>query len=116
MIPLVDGDIEFEGEPSFSDATLYVRLEDVSEADAPAKVVSEYVRRGVTVNPETAETVTFTLTGEAPDPTASYSVRAHLDVDGDGQVSAGDFISTQSYPVLTSGHPSRVSVLVRPVR
>ncbi len=115
MIVLVQGEIRFDGSPSFSGATMYVRLEDVGEADAPAKLVSEYVRHGVAFDPRAAEALTFELTGEAPDAGASYSVRAHIDVDGDGQVSVSDFISTQSYPVLTTVHPSQVSVLVRPV-
>jgi uncharacterized lipoprotein YbaY len=116
MVLLVRGEVRFEERaPSFSGATLYVRLEEVTTADAAARIVSEEVRRDVALDPGADERLTSSLTGGAPNPRASYSVRAHVDIDGDGQVSAGDFISTQSYPVLTSGHPDQVSVLVQRV-
>ena len=114
MASLVEGEINFEGQStSFTYATVYVRLEEVSAADAPARVVAEHIRRNVAFDPQAGEALAFTLEAEAPDPTASYSVRAHIDLDGDGQVSRGDYISMQSYPVLTFGYPRRVSVLVR---
>jgi hypothetical protein len=37
-------------------------------------------------------------------------VAAHLDLDGDGKVSPGDQINTQSYPVLTMGNTDRVQI------
>jgi hypothetical protein len=55
------------------------------------------------------------LQGRVPDMRARYQVRVHVDVDKDGKVSRGDYITTESYPVLTFGHPSRVRVRVRPV-
>ncbi len=115
MSPLVEGEIKFEEAPPFSGATMYVRLEDVSVADAPARVVAEDTRRGVSFDPRAGESLKFAIEGAEPDPKASYSVRAHIDIDGDGQVSRGDFISMQSYPVLTFGYPRQVSVLVRRV-
>jgi hypothetical protein len=47
---------------------------------------------------------------------AGYSVRVHVDLDGDRRVSRGDFISTESHPVLTLGRPDRVTVRVREVK
>ena len=116
MAPPVRGEVRFEaGAPPFGGATAYVRLEDVTAADAPAVVVAEEVLRDVAFDPEADDNVTFVLEGGAPDPRASYSVRVHVDLDGDGEVSRGDFISTESYPVLTYGYPDRVSVTVRRV-
>ncbi len=116
MSPLVEGEIKFEEEaPPFSGATMYVRLEDVSVADAPARVVAEDTRRDVSFESRAGESLKFAIEGAAPDPKGSYAVRAHIDLDGDGQVSRGDFISMQSYPVLTFGYPRQVSVLVRQV-
>lgn len=80
-------------------ALTIVEVLDVTLADAPS------IRKGKT---------TVAATGGAPiayhvtvlakiDPKHSYSVRAHVDVDGDGKVSKGDYVTTQSYPVLTHG-------------
>jgi hypothetical protein len=40
------------------------------------------------------------------------NVRVHIDVDGDGQISPGDYISMQSYPValLANAPPVQVHV------
>jgi hypothetical protein len=44
------------------------------------------------------------------DPRAHYTVAAHADLDGDGAVSVGDYVSTEAYPVLTRGHPNSANV------
>ena len=60
--------------------------------------------------------VQLALEGTIPDERARYAVRVHVDIDGDGQVSRGDYLNMESYPVLTYGHPSRVTVRVQEVR
>jgi uncharacterized lipoprotein YbaY len=115
--PLVTGEIVFEGEgQSFSGATAYVRLEDVTQADAPAKTVAEQVINNVSYQAGGGARLPFTLTGDLPGERRRYAVRVHVDVDGDGQVGRGDYISMESYPVLTFGSPSEISVRVREVR
>jgi Uncharacterized protein conserved in bacteria len=117
MKPLVTGTIVFEAQvQAFAGATLIVRLEDVSYADAPAGVLAEYVEHGVAFDPQQDSGLKFRLAGPEPDSQSQYAVQAHVDVDGDGVVSSGDFINMQSYPVLTFGHPCDVTVLVRQVR
>jgi len=49
------------------------------------------------------------------EPNHSYSVRAHIDVSGSGEVEKGDFITTQSYPVLTRGYGNDVRLSVQRV-
>lgn len=116
-VPLVKGKITFEEEaPSFTGATMYVHLENITLADIAAEVVADYVERDVAFDPKTATDLSFAIACKAPDPRASYAVRVHIDVDGDGEVSKGDFISMQSYPVLTFGYPREVSILVRQVK
>jgi putative lipoprotein len=90
-----------------------VRVEDVSRADAPARVVGEarLGTRGVAAAFPLAASVPVDLVDER----CAYAVRVHVDVDGDGQVSAGDYVSTQAHPVLTRGAPARVAVPVRQV-
>lgn len=115
--PLIDGEIIFdEGTRSFSGATVYARLEDVSRADAPSKVVVEQVIRNVSHQAGHSRTLPIDLRGKIPNEEASYVVRVHVDVDGDGQVSRGDYISMESHPVLTFGYPNQVVVRMREVK
>jgi len=114
---LVKGKITFEeGAPPFTGATMYVRLENITAADTASEVVANYVERDVAFDPKTSSGLSFAIAGGPPDPRASYAVRGHIDIDGDGAVSKGDFISMQSYPVITFGHPREVSILARQVK
>jgi hypothetical protein len=116
-VQLVKGTVTFEQDaPSFTGATMYVRLENTTVADLASEVVADYVERNVAFVSKTTKGLLFAIHGKAPDPRASYSVRVHIDIDGDGEVSRGDFISTQSYPVITGVHPTEISVLVRQVK
>jgi uncharacterized lipoprotein YbaY len=116
-VPLVKGKIVFEEvTPPFNDATMYVRLECITAIDIASEVVADYVEREVAFDPKTSSDLSFAIAGNPPDPRASYAVRVHIDIDRDGEVSHGDFISTQSYPVITFGYPREVSILVRQVK
>src|SRR4029450_1532387 len=116
-VPLVKGKITFEeAAPPFTGATMYVRLERITAADIASEVVADYVERDVAFDPKTFSVLSFAIACNLPDPRDSYAVRGHIDVDGDGEVSKGDFVSMQSYPVITFGHPTEVSILVRQVK
>ena len=95
---------------------MYVRLEKIIAADTASEAVADYVDRDVAFDPETSSDLSFAITGNLPDPQASYAVRVHIDIDGNGVVSKGDFISMQSYPVITFGYPREVSILVRQIK
>jgi uncharacterized lipoprotein YbaY len=117
MGPLVSGEIIVGAEAqSFSGATVYVRLEDVSRADAASQTAVEQVLHNVSHQAGRQSRLVIDLRGATPDKRASYAVRVHVDVDGDGQVSRGDYINMESYPVLTFGHPNQVTVHVREVK
>jgi hypothetical protein len=117
IVQLVKGKVMFEEEAlPFTGATMYVHLENITAADIASEVVADYVERDIAFDPKNTRDLFFTIAGKAPDPRASYAVRVHIDVDGDGEVSRGDFISMQSYPVITFGYPSEVSILVRQVK
>ena len=115
--PLVKGRIIFEevARP-FTAATIYVRLERITAADTASGSIADYVERDVAFDPKISSDLSFAIAGNSPDPRASYAIRVHIDIDGDGVVSKGDFISMQSYPVITFGHPTEVSILVRQVK
>ena len=76
---------------------LLVQLRDTSLADAPA-VTLKQVR--ATVGSPGSKPVRVTMDLESiPD---GATVWAHLDVDRDGRVSKGDYITMQSYPAAGS--------------
>ena len=115
--PLVKGKITFEdAAPPFTGATMYVRLERIAAADIASETVADYFERDVAFDRKTSSDLSFAIVGDPLDSRASYVVRVHIDIDGDGAVSKGDFISMQSYPVITFGHPREVSILVRQVK
>lgn len=87
-----------------------VQVRDTGLADAPAVVVAEARGEVQAGQVDCLETVDLNL-GELP---RHATVWAHVDVDRDGRVSKGDYISTMSYPV-PSGPQARVRVAVRPV-
>ena len=116
-VPLVKGKITFEeAAASFTGATMYVRLEKIIAADIASEAVADYVDRDVAFDPKTSSDLSFAIAGNLPDPQASYAVRVHIDIDGNGAVTKGDFISMQSYPVITFGYPREVSILVRQIK
>jgi putative lipoprotein len=114
---LVRGLVRFEPTaPPFDNAEVRVRLEDVSTVDAPAALVAEQSIPGVAKPPGPA-TVAFAVHGDgALDPHRHYGVRVHVDVDGSGRVSAGDFVSTEAYPIRADDGAASLDILVRTVR
>ena len=94
---------------------LRVTVEDVSRADAPSVVVAETVIP-VHGGLPAGGSVSFSVVVPNVDARAHYSVRAHLDTTGSGDVTSGDRLSMAAHPVLTGGHPDRVAVEARTVR
>lgn len=89
--------------------TLRAQVEEVSAADAPARVVARKILPGVRLD----RPQHLTLETPPPDPGARYTVRVHADLDGSGRITSHDLITTRAYPVLTDGHPNRVVVELR---
>jgi uncharacterized lipoprotein YbaY len=115
-MPGVTGTIVFGADlEPFVGATVYVRLEDVSRIDASALVVAETVRREVRAGGQAPSEIKFSLKGPPLDPRARYVVRVHVDVDADGQVGVGDYVSTESHPVLVGVGPTMLLIPVKRV-
>lgn len=113
---VVKGEIKFAGKPELPDsAKAYVRLLDTSLADAPSTVVAEQVIEHIASFRSKGEKVTFVLEPKSIDERDTYYVSVLVDIDGDGKISKGDYISMQSYPVLTFGSPSEVTIEVKKV-
>lgn len=89
------------------EAAIDVRLEDVSVADAPAKVVAENIFSALGQQVP----IPFQLPYSPQDiqPSHRYAVRARITL-GENLL----FTTTQTYPVLTNGAPSQVALVVEP--
>ena len=109
----ISGTIEFQGvrEPA-RNVTVYVRVQDTGSADGVAITVAEQVLRGVDIPPG-APPIPFAVQGIPENARARYTVRVHADVDGNGAVSRGDYVSTQSYTVETTGQPAVLTILAQ---
>jgi putative lipoprotein len=99
---LVRGEIVLPaGELPDQAAEVVVQVEDVSRADAPSRVVGEQRLRRVELLPGGRLAFEIEVPADELDERMSYSVRAHVDVSGSGEVEPGDLVTTQSYPVLS---------------
>lgn len=108
MFVLVEVTVTGDERPP-ADAVVRVEVRDTSFADAPAVTLGSATGR-VRGRSRWLETVEVEL-DDLPD---GCTVFAHVDVDGDGRVSSGDYLTVQSYPVPRGPEP-RLSVEVRPI-
>ncbi len=117
---LVSGQVMFNGNtPNVKKALLTVKLEDVSLVGMPSTVVA--VQKEM-VDLSTDNAVVFELfpTADSPviNPRSSYSVMVHVSLHPDenpDDIMQGDYLTMQSYPVLTQGNPSNVTIEVKRV-
>lgn len=101
---------------AFRPARVVIELEDISRADAPSQVAARL--EFVTETLRSGDLIPFALEvpADALNQRSLYSVRVHIDVNGSGRIDPGDYITMQSYPVLTRGHGNQVRVAVRQVQ
>jgi len=117
---VIKGDIIIdESVKSFSGATGYIRLEDITMQDAPSKLILQQVMKGLSYNSanisnhHNQQGLEFELIGDiVVDVRRSYAISVHIDVDNNGKINSGDFINMESYPVITHGYLKR-GLLVR---
>ena len=91
-------------------ASLIVQIRDTSLQDAPATVLGEARTTVTRGNDGLLARVLVSI----PAITRHSTVWAHVDVDGDGRVSRGDYVTMQSYP-LPPGPTIQVQVEVKAV-
>lgn len=87
---------------------IHVQILDTDLQDAPATVLAEAqgtVGGGMS---EPLASLAISVRDRGRRPTAWV----HVDVDGDGRVSRGDYLTTQSFP-LPEGDAARLPVVVR---
>lgn len=113
---VVKGEIVFSAKPNLPvSAKAYVRLLNTSLADAPSTTVAEQVIDHVAGFLSKGKKVAFVLEADSINERDTYTVSVLVDIDGDGKISQGDYISMQSYPVLTFGSPSEVTIEVKQI-
>jgi uncharacterized lipoprotein YbaY len=97
---------------------IVVQLEDVTVADVSSRIVTRQIAGCLdlpsygNISRNDPFTIPFKLFYEIGDKQRRYAVSVHVDMDGDGKVSMGDYINMQSYPVITQGYPTQISVKV----
>jgi len=92
-----------ESEAPPSGAPVIVQVRDTTYQDAAATIVAE-ARATVHHKGTTLATVTIDA------PAENRTVWAHVDVNRDGEVSKGDYITKRSFPVPADGGALRVEV------
>lgn len=105
------GTIEFVGvTAAVSDATLYIRLEDLSRPDRGVRLVTERMIPNFATEPSDPGRYRYVIDFHEPRQFGEYAVVVHLDVDNSGDVTLGDYVTTADYSF--SGHtlPNRVNV------
>ena len=91
----VEGVIIFDGKvDSFSNATVYLSVEDVSLQDAPSVVLSESVLHDISIDSADVRPIAYSISHPQLDTQMMYTLSVHIDVDGDGSLSSGDYYST----------------------
>lgn len=106
---------------AFKRGTAHVFLEDVSFADAPARILAKteigsIVHRSndPAAAAETVVSFQIDFSDDVLDSKNHYSLRVWIDVDSDGKQSGNDLYSDQIYPVLTHGAGNFAEILLEP--
>lgn len=99
--------------PLAKSAVAHVVVEDVSLADAPARIVGEQRLHLEQFTGDASFSVG--IASSVIDPSRSYSVRVHIAQEDREEIKKGDFVSTQAYPVLTHGAGNQLVVQVSKV-
>lgn len=117
LSPVVKGEIILSQElRSFSGAAANVYLEDVTLIDAPSNCIDKQVITDINHQRGITNSVKFTLNSETCDENARYTITAHISINENDKIQCGDFMTMESYPVLTFGYPHRVLIKVLEVK
>jgi uncharacterized lipoprotein YbaY len=101
----VEGEIVFREIISpFSGVTGYIFLEDISRADAPSREIARTVISGLSQDRDHPCPVPFSIVHPPLGKYERYIISVLIDVDGDGRISHGDYITMESFPVVPYHH------------
>ncbi|KXS41723.1 MAG: hypothetical protein AWU59_1975 [Methanolobus sp. T82-4] len=86
---------------SFSNAIVYLEAEDISLQDVESTLIAEETIDDISLDADDPESVPYMISYPDLDERMSYSLSVHVDVDGDGTLSSGDYYSPWNNPVPT---------------
>lgn len=81
--------------------TLHVQVVDVSRADAPSIIIAQWT--GERIEMSAQHPVRCAMEVQLPPSQATYAVQAHLDLDGSGDTSVGDYRTMEHIPLTQAG-------------
>lgn len=112
---LLHVDIVVDGpQPPPVGAPVRVQVRDTSLADVEAPLIAE-TTSAVAGEPSRPLVTTVDVPESTLDPRRRLSLFVHVDIDGDGALSSGDFITTQSYPVPRGDPEVRLEAAVQQI-
>jgi uncharacterized lipoprotein YbaY len=91
-------------------ALMVLELRDTSYADGPAPMIASNRLPNIAVAPGLQYPFEFSAPNMSP--SSALSIRCHVDISGDGAVSKGDLLSTESIPVPPIGDVDGLTVRV----
>jgi uncharacterized lipoprotein YbaY len=101
---LIRGELAFDDAAvDLSGASVKIRLDDVSRMDAESVPLGEHAVMNLPRGASTASALPFEVRAAGLKAGARYTLWAHVDMDRDGQVSVGDFITMEDFPVSADG-------------
>jgi uncharacterized lipoprotein YbaY len=109
----VQGEIIFD-EPvqSFSNTAIYLKLEDVSLQDIESSIITEDSIEGTSLDANNIQPIQYIIYYPKLDDRLTYSLSVHVDVDGNGRLSNGDYYSTWNNPVPTESGAHELDIHV----
>ncbi len=113
----VRGQVRASGIATDTRGHVVVRVLDVSRADASSVVVAEADLGDHPLVPGEPFSLDFTIDVGDLDPRTVHAVTAHLDTTGSGEVTRGDWLTTEhvGLPRASDGDDVVVEVPLRPV-
>ena len=113
----IEGEILIDDTNVINKATIYVRIEDTSRADAPSRIVSENILRNVKFGSNLGKYVLpFNIMVPVVEENKMYTLSVHVDINENGKMDKGDYINMESYPVPLKGFKEKVMVKVKQIK
>ena len=101
---VVEGIIYIVGVSSSTpNATVYVQIVEVSLADAPSNVVAEEVIPDFQIDMDNLAEIRFSILTSNLNRRANYDLIALVDINGSGEITKGDYLTMESFPVSPVG-------------
>lgn len=93
-----------------------VQVRDTALADTEAPLIGQAISEVVGEQSPLLVTVDLDIDPAAVAPSSRLTIFAHADVNKDGKISSGDYITTQSFPLqLAPAGETRAQVSVMPI-